>query len=276
METLLRIGDVAALLGISTKTIRYYHGVGLLPEPARAANGYRLYTAQDLVHLQRVRRLQALGLPLKSVRAIINAPDGVHQIHAVLAALLGEVDAEIATLQARRTRIVAALATNGEAVAGASPTFAAIEAQLAPYLRNEHAALLHQERQMWALVDAAQPPDDVRALGEALAAQLAAHPAEVQALLHWGERLAALSDIDPDDPALQQLAYEFVCSPAFHFLNTIVSADTPAPSTSAANALWSALATDMLTPAQRRFLALVQQLATDQPSEEHDDAITHI
>ena len=53
MRKQLHIGEVAALVGVSPKTIRYYHEVGLLAEPARTEAGYRLYTAQDLLRLQR-------------------------------------------------------------------------------------------------------------------------------------------------------------------------------------------------------------------------------
>jgi len=40
----MRIGELAGLIGISTRAIRHYHRVGLLPEPARKANGYREYS----------------------------------------------------------------------------------------------------------------------------------------------------------------------------------------------------------------------------------------
>jgi DNA-binding transcriptional MerR regulator len=59
MREQLHIGEVAALVGVSPKTIRYYHEVGLLAEPPRTGAGYRLYTAQDLLRLQRIRRLRA-------------------------------------------------------------------------------------------------------------------------------------------------------------------------------------------------------------------------
>src|SRR5260370_10194274 len=45
MRERLHIGEVAALVGVSPKTIRYYHEVGLLAEPERTDVGYRLYTA---------------------------------------------------------------------------------------------------------------------------------------------------------------------------------------------------------------------------------------
>ena len=44
MREQLHISEVAALVGVSPKTIRYYHEVGLLAEPARTEAGYRLYT----------------------------------------------------------------------------------------------------------------------------------------------------------------------------------------------------------------------------------------
>src|SRR5258707_12588854 len=60
----MRIGELAGLVGISTRAIRHYHRVGLLAEPARTANGYREYSLRDAVELARVRRLTELGLSL--------------------------------------------------------------------------------------------------------------------------------------------------------------------------------------------------------------------
>ena len=80
MREQLHIGEVAALVGVSPKTIRYYHEVGLLAEPGRTEAGYRLYTAQDLLRLQRVRRLRALGLPLERIKEILGKPDSEHEL----------------------------------------------------------------------------------------------------------------------------------------------------------------------------------------------------
>jgi hypothetical protein len=62
MREQLHIGEVARLVGVSTKTIRYYHQIGLLAEPERTESGYRLYDAAHLLRLQHIRRLRALGL----------------------------------------------------------------------------------------------------------------------------------------------------------------------------------------------------------------------
>jgi DNA-binding transcriptional MerR regulator len=63
----VRIGELAGLVGISTRAIRHYHRIGLLAEPERKANGYREYSLRDAVELARVRRLTELGLSLDEV-----------------------------------------------------------------------------------------------------------------------------------------------------------------------------------------------------------------
>lgn len=54
MRELLRIGEVAQLSGITSNAVRYYHRIGLLPEPERTDGGYRLYDASNLLTLQRI------------------------------------------------------------------------------------------------------------------------------------------------------------------------------------------------------------------------------
>ncbi|MGH8291777.1 MAG: MerR family DNA-binding transcriptional regulator, partial [Steroidobacteraceae bacterium] len=44
------IGALAAKSGVKVETIRYYEKIGIMPEPARSAAGYRRYT---LGHLKR-------------------------------------------------------------------------------------------------------------------------------------------------------------------------------------------------------------------------------
>jgi DNA-binding transcriptional MerR regulator len=70
----MRIGEIAVLVGLSTRAIRHYHHVGLLPEPERRPNGYRAYSVRDAVLLARVRRLTELGLSLDEVRDAIRRP----------------------------------------------------------------------------------------------------------------------------------------------------------------------------------------------------------
>ena len=58
----MRIGEIAALIGVTPRAVRHYHHLGLLPEPVRRSNGYREYGIRDAVLLARIRRLTELGL----------------------------------------------------------------------------------------------------------------------------------------------------------------------------------------------------------------------
>jgi MerR family copper efflux transcriptional regulator len=67
----MNIGEASERSGVSAKMIRYYEGIGLLPEAARRANGYRDYGDQDLAVLQFVRRTRDLGFSLEEVSALL-------------------------------------------------------------------------------------------------------------------------------------------------------------------------------------------------------------
>lgn len=67
----MRIGELAAQVGVNPKTIRYYESIGLLPQPARTNAGYRLYDQQDIDRLAFVRRAQELRLGLDEIREIL-------------------------------------------------------------------------------------------------------------------------------------------------------------------------------------------------------------
>ena len=51
---LLRIQEVAAETGLTTRAIRYYEELGLLEPAARSDGAYRLYDASDLERLRRI------------------------------------------------------------------------------------------------------------------------------------------------------------------------------------------------------------------------------
>lgn len=63
----LYINEVAKLIDVTTKTVRHYHKIGLLPEPERSESDYRLYSAQDLWRLHIICELRRLGLPLNQI-----------------------------------------------------------------------------------------------------------------------------------------------------------------------------------------------------------------
>ncbi|RKN47581.1 MerR family transcriptional regulator [Micromonospora endolithica] len=91
--------EIARLAGVSVRALRHYHQVGVLPEPARRANGYREYTVSDLVLLLRIRRLAELGIPLDEIPPMLSASG---RDHTVLEELDRELADQIERLTARR------------------------------------------------------------------------------------------------------------------------------------------------------------------------------
>ena len=55
---LLRIQEVAAETGLTTRAIRYYEEVGLLEPAARSGGAYRLYDTSDLERLRHIKELR--------------------------------------------------------------------------------------------------------------------------------------------------------------------------------------------------------------------------
>lgn len=86
---MLTIGQLAATAGVTVRTVRHYHHVGLLPEPERDASGYRRYSAQAAVDLIRIRTLADAGVPLARIDALLHAQP------TEFAAAITDIDAEL-------------------------------------------------------------------------------------------------------------------------------------------------------------------------------------
>jgi DNA-binding transcriptional MerR regulator len=67
----MRIGQVAERAGVTTKTLRHYELVGLLPEPERTESGYRDYSDAAFDRLRFISSAQAVGLTLGEIKSII-------------------------------------------------------------------------------------------------------------------------------------------------------------------------------------------------------------
>jgi len=73
----VRIGVAAKQAGTTTRTIRYYEEIGLLPPGAGRVEGkHRLYTEDDVERLREVLRLKnLLGLSLDELKEVIEAEE---------------------------------------------------------------------------------------------------------------------------------------------------------------------------------------------------------
>ncbi|MFJ9358400.1 MerR family transcriptional regulator [Streptomyces mirabilis] len=202
----MRIGELAVTVGVTTRTVRHYHHLGLLPEPERRPNGYREYTLRHAVVLARIRRLTELGLGLAEVRDVL-ADDAGRDLAEVLEELDADLARQEAAIRERRERLRALLDRDGNlpAEGPVSPELAALLTGMAHGPESPMAA---RDREVLALIDTVASPESrqrlMAALGSAFetpAAVARAH--EVYALLD------ALADADPydaDDPRVDEAA----------------------------------------------------------------------
>lgn len=72
-----QIGELARLVGLTTRTIRYYEEIGLLNSVKRVEGGKRIYTNRDCQRLKFVKRLKYLGLTLAEMQEL----EDIYQIH---------------------------------------------------------------------------------------------------------------------------------------------------------------------------------------------------
>ncbi|MEU2283619.1 MerR family transcriptional regulator [Streptomyces sp. NPDC013178] len=111
----MRIGELAARAGTTTRALRYYESRGLLPA-RRDELGHRDYDERDLRLLQQIRTLQDFGFDLEETRPFVEClraghPEGdsCPASLAVYRRKLDELDALIGELRAVREKVAGQL-----------------------------------------------------------------------------------------------------------------------------------------------------------------------
>jgi DNA-binding transcriptional MerR regulator len=98
----LTVSVLAGQTGLSADTVRYYERVGLLPEPARSAAGYRLYDPSAIDRLRLIKGAQRAGLRLLEIGELLQVADQGQcpcgHTETLLRERLAEVHAELQRL----------------------------------------------------------------------------------------------------------------------------------------------------------------------------------
>ncbi|MFB9236283.1 MerR family transcriptional regulator [Plantactinospora siamensis] len=213
----MRIGELAELVGISTRTIRHYHRVGLLPEPARRGNGYRDYSLRDAVELARVRRLVELGLSLAEVGDVLAGDAGRD-----LAEILRELDADLAAqesdIRRRRARLAQLLRQAEEglptAQAPVSPGLAGLFGSMAEVTAGRpgpESAMAAKDREVMALLETVGGAHDTDWL-DMLTQGMADDPRAIEQAQAVYALLDELAGAATDDPRVETAARLIVAS----------------------------------------------------------------
>lgn len=102
----LKVGDLAAKVGVGVQTLHYYERLGLLPKAERSPSNHRVYSTEALRRVQFVKKAQAVGFTLEEIKEIFEfRQQGAVRCRAVIE--LGEkrlrdLDIQLEVLQAFR------------------------------------------------------------------------------------------------------------------------------------------------------------------------------
>lgn len=107
-----QIGEVADRTGVTQRTLRFYEEKGLLKPADRMEGGFRLYSEQDIEHIELIKRLQSLlNLSLAEIKEMVDAEELIAQIRATF-----RPDRELLARKARIEQIREALTLQSEIV----------------------------------------------------------------------------------------------------------------------------------------------------------------
>ncbi|MBP2478188.1 DNA-binding transcriptional MerR regulator [Crossiella equi] len=215
----ITISQAATFAGITVKTIRHYHRLGLLEEPRRDASGYRRYGSTHLLRLVRVRTLAAAGVPLAEIADLLDADpevfaDALADVERDLTERINELIARRDTLQRLATGDRVLLPEHACAVLDRVTGLGFSEAER------------DMTREAMVLVKALAPEDF-----DGYVAQLAAAMDDPEYLV-LVRRMLAAGALAADDPRVEELATalvgHFLANP--HLVPVLTGAQTRADS----------------------------------------------
>lgn len=108
MEELYTVNQLAELLGITPRTLRFYEQEGLL-SPSRIGNN-RVYNKDDRDRMNLILRGKRLGYSLNEIREYLDLYNGRSTASAQKPALLARIRDHLARLEIQRSDVDEALA----------------------------------------------------------------------------------------------------------------------------------------------------------------------
>ena len=102
----LTISRVAELASVSVETIRYYQRIGLLQEPDKPQQGFRVYPESTVSRLHFVQRAKQLGFTLQEIQQLLSLEtEQCQQTRELAQRKIELIEAKLADLQAMRTTL---------------------------------------------------------------------------------------------------------------------------------------------------------------------------
>jgi DNA-binding transcriptional MerR regulator len=90
------VGEFSQLAQVSKRLLRYYDEIGLLkPIHTDRFTGYRYYSAEQMVHLNRILALKDLGLSLDQIQRIVRENVSTEELHGMLLLKKAEIEQQV-------------------------------------------------------------------------------------------------------------------------------------------------------------------------------------
>lgn len=102
------VSEIAALAGVTVRTLHHYDTIGLLRPATRTDAGYRLYDDAEVTRLHEIVVWRSLGFPLDEIRALLDDP--AHDPLEALRLHRARLQAELGELHDRLTALDRAIA----------------------------------------------------------------------------------------------------------------------------------------------------------------------
>jgi DNA-binding transcriptional MerR regulator len=112
---MLKVGELAALAGLTVRTLHHYDSIGLLQPSARSDAGYRLYDRDDVARLHQIQALRSFGMSLADIGLYLDSPEAspLAVVERQLRALDQQI-AEAARVREQLQRLRGELAAGGQ------------------------------------------------------------------------------------------------------------------------------------------------------------------
>ena len=257
----LRIGQAAELVGVTPKTIRHYHKIGLLPPAERSENNYRQYGVADLYRLKLILRLKAVGFSLAEIRSILGAEDADTVLQQRLGELEEQLGGRIVKLKEQRERVRALLAAGAtlrdvdRPEVQASITYELLADVLEGYATGSAADVAALDRALLARLDIFNWGEAYRAYWLGVAHALAD---SVDVLHSVGERVVEAEHLAASDPQLEQMADE-IAGQLETIQASFVLPEMERPWQELFKKVVANAIQETFTPAQKRLIGLIRE-----------------
>lgn len=106
----MNIGTASKRSGVPAKTIRYYESIGLISSAGRSANGYRVYTEEEVQTLRFVSHARSLGFSVRDVGSLLalwrDRSRASADVKSLARGHIAEIDAKIDELRSIRESLL--------------------------------------------------------------------------------------------------------------------------------------------------------------------------